>query len=1028
MDSEIRFLPLHSTYLQRHIFLAFITLLQFTQTLTLDTFSTSFGRNETDHLALLAFKSSITLDPEGLLRSWNNSFDFCEWEGVTCGHRHRRVTVLNLASRGLVGSLSPYIGNLSFLMEIRLSNNTFKGKIPPQIGHLKRLKRLSLYSNSIEGEIPVNLSRCSNLDYLHLGLNMLVGKIPEELNLLSKFTFLAIQGNNLTGTIPPSLGNITSLEVISAAGNLLMGTIPVSLSQLKNLTVLGFGDNKLSGTIPPSIYNLSSLTILSFPQNQLHGSLPPGLGFLLPHLQYLQLSDNQFAGPLPVSLSNMSELQRIDIHNNRFNGKIAIDFAGLQTLILLALGYNDFGSGEPDEMNFLGSLTNCTNLVGLDLKDNQLRGALQNNVGNLSAQLFYLSLDGNQIYGDIPSTIGYLVNVETLGLAYNQFTGRIPTNVVNLQKLQRLFVSDNKLSGKIPDSIGNLSLLNELYLGNNRLEGTIPSSLGSCQQLLLLELDQNNLNGTIPRQLFDLSTLSISLNLARNHLSGLIPIQLGNLKNLAQLDLSENQLSGEIPSSLGSCTSLEYLYLEGNFFQGSIPSSLSSLKGIQNFDLSHNNFSGQIPVYLEYFSLKILNLSFNDFEGEVPTKGVFANASAISITGNKRLCGGISELQLPKCPINESQKKKMSVARLIMIIIITTSATTGVILVTCLIFCWFKKKQRNMPSGSLLRRSLLKVSYGELFKATDGFSSENLIGAGHFGSVYKGIVDKDGSIVAIKVLNLLNREASKSFMAECEALRNIRHRNLVKTITSCSTIDFQGNAFKALVYEFMPNGSLERWLHSCMETDDGQDKIQKLNLLERINIAIDVACALDYLHNHCQKPIVHCDLKPANILLDSDMTAHVGDFGLSRFLPQLMNPNESSSMGIRGTVGYAAPEYGLGNEVSTSGDVYSYGILLLEMMTGRRPTDPMFEGGLNLHSFARIALPDRVLEIVDPTLLNNDDSEAQAEAEEAKNFTLLVPESIFFFKASSKPNNKIKYLFQGKTLNRLVALLLIITY
>ncbi|XP_028109600.1 probable LRR receptor-like serine/threonine-protein kinase At3g47570 isoform X1 [Camellia sinensis] len=635
-------------------------------------------------------------------------------------------------------------------------------------------------------------------------------------------------------------------------------------------------------------------------------------------------------------------------------------------------------------MNFLGSLTNCTNLVGLDLKDNQLRGALQNNVGNLSAQLLYLSLDGNQIYGDIPSTIGYLVNVETLGLAYNQFTGRIPTNVVNLQKLQRLFVSDNKLSGKIPDSIGNLSLLNELSLGNNRLEGTIPSSLGSCQQLLLLELDQNNLNGTIPRQLFDLSTLSISLNLARNHLSGLIPIELGNLKNLAQLDLSENQLSGEIPSSLGSCTSLEYLYLEGNFFQGSIPSSLSSLKGIQNFDFSHNNFSGQNPVYLEYFSLKILNLSFNDFEGEVPTKGVFANASAISITGNKRLCGGISELQLPKCPINESQKKKMSVARLIRLIIITTSATTGVILVTCLIFCWFKKKQRNMPSGSLLRRSLLKVSYGELFKVTDGFSSENLIGAGHFGSVYKGIVDKDASIVAIRVLNLLHREASKSFMAECEALRNIKHRNLVNTITSRSTIDFQGNAFKALVYEFMPNGSLERWLHSCMETDDGQDKIQKLNLLERINIAIDVACALDYLHNHCQKSIVHCDLKPANILLDSDMTAHVGDFGLARFLPQLMNPNESSSMGIRGTVGYAAPEYGLGNEVSTSGDVYSYGILLLEMMTGRRPTDPMFEGGLNLHSFGRIALPDRVLEIVDPTLLNNDDSEAQAEVEEAK--------------------------------------------
>lgn len=199
-----------------------------------------------------------------------------------------------------------------------------------------------------------------------------------------------------------------------------------------------------------------------------------------------------------------------------------------------------------------------------------------------------------------------------------------------------------------------------------------------------------------------------------------------------------------------------------------------------------------------------------------------------------------------------------------------------------------------------------KITYAELSRATDGFSSAKKIGTGSYGSVYKGCSGE--SIVAVKVLDLQQRGASKSFIAECEALRSIRHRNLLKIVTSCSSIDFAGNEFKALVYDYMPNGSLEKWLY-VDNADDQDSGRRQLSFVQRVSIAIDIAQALDYLHHHADPPVVHCDLKPSNVLLDNDMTAHVGDFGLARLLYD-KNPQIQSSLStgaFKGTIGYVAP-------------------------------------------------------------------------------------------------------------------------
>ncbi|XP_044415348.1 putative receptor-like protein kinase At3g47110 isoform X2 [Triticum aestivum] len=922
--------------------------------------SVGASNNRTDVDSLLAFKASLS-NKHGVLAAWNTTTDYCQWPGIGCSLKHKhRVTVLNLSSEVLGGTITPSIGNLSFLRILDLRRNNLQGNLPASLVNSTEIFALDVSFNNLIGRLPPEIGmQCPN--FLSLGPNQFMATTQQDWEFMTLLTnctrlsFLNLQGNRLGGVLPSSVANLsTQLQSLYVEGNEISGEIPFGIGNLVGLNQLELADNLFIGALPDTIGMLSSLQFLDLGYNLLTGFMPSSLGNLT-QLLNLYTDNNTFEGPLPASLGRLPEITAATFSNNKFTGPLPKD------------------------------------------------------IFNLSSLSDALDLSGNYFVGPLPPEVGGLTKLAQLYLSQNNLSGALPNELSNCQSLTELGLDDNSFDSTIPSSISKMRGLMLLNLTKNTLSGVIPqdASLGRLPEITSATFSNNKFTGPLPKDIFNISSLADALDLSSNFFLGPLPPEVGDLTKLARLYLSHNNLSGPLPGALSNCQSLTELRLDDNSFDSSIPSSINKMRGLmllnltkntlsglipkdlglmgglEQLYLAHNNLSGHIPESLENMaSLYQLDLSFNLLDGKVPLRGVFSNASGFSFGGNLRLCGGIVELRLPACKTKSVgcgfSKRHLTIT--------LVTAIAGVILILSLMLVFLtmrmKSKTQSTTTGGfqLMDDSHPRVTYVELVQGTSGFAVNNLLGRGRYGSVYKCclLLKNMMTTVAVKVFDLQQSGSFKSFQSECEALSKIRHRNLISVITCCSSSDLNQNDFKAIVFEFMPNGSLDRWLHMDVHVTH---LLQGLTLMQRLNITVDIADALDYLHNNCEPPIIHCDLKPSNILLNEDLVAHVGDFGLAKILPestveQLIN--SKSSVGIRGTIGYVAPEYGEGGQVSSCGDVYSFGTVILELFTGMAPTHDMFRDGLTLQKHAENAFPGMLMQIANPALLSIEEANANS--------------------------------------------------
>ncbi|XP_073312958.1 uncharacterized protein [Primulina huaijiensis] len=894
---------------------------------------------------LQTVKLSIS-DPAGSLSGWSDrDATPCNWTGVKCNDQNSVVSV-------------------------HLSGASLYGSFPVSICSLPSLSSLSLANNSIGSSLPLSISSCLNLTYLDLSENILVGPIPYTLSELRFLRYLNLAANNFSGSLPANLGHFRQLETLILAENLLNDTIPAALGNITSLKFLVLAYNPFSpGHLPPEFGNLTNLEELWLTDCHLVGSIPESFS-RLNRLRNFDLASNALSGSLPSFISQLKSLVQIELYSNLFNANLPTGWSNLTDLKRFDASMNKFSGMIPADLCELP-------LESLNLFENNLEGLIPASIAK-SANLYELKLFGNRITGSLPHELGKNSALQTLDVSNNNLSGPIPEFLCHSGALEQLVLINNAFSGNIPENVGKCQNLSRIRMRNNQLYGEIPAEFWSLPNVYLLDLYGNAFSGSISPTIYGAKNLA-TLLISKNRFSGRIPYEIGSLENLVEfsasdneftggipgsivnlgqlgrLDLSNNELTGGLPKRTESMKELYELNLANNRLSGDIPDELGNLPLLNYLDLSWNSFIGPVPISLQNLKLNALNLSYNQLSGNIPplfAKGVYRD----SFLGNPGLCIDDGSYCKPK---NGNRNQVF----LWMLRFIYGTAVV-VFLVGVVWFGLKYKSIKKMQRGATITKwtSFHKLCFSE-FEINDCLKEDNVIGVGASGKVYKAVL-QNGETVAIKKLwGRQNKDGTGfgvvssdkgEFEAEVETLGQIRHKNIVRLWCCCNAANC-----KLLVYEYMPNGSLGDLLHS--------NEHRLLDWPMRFKIALDSAEGLSYLHNDCVPPIVHRDVKSNNILLDEDFGAKLSDFGVAKFVKAVSRGVESMSV-IAGSCGYIAPEYAYTLHVNEKSDIYSFGIVILELVTGRRPIDREF-GEKDLPAWICAILDRKGVEhVLDPNL------------------------------------------------------------
>ncbi|XP_042498248.1 LRR receptor-like serine/threonine-protein kinase RPK2 [Macadamia integrifolia] len=920
----------------------------------------------------------------------------------------RNLEVLDLEGNSLSGTLPPQIGGLGRLRVLNLGFNKISGEIPASLSSCSGLQVLNLAGNEVNGTISRFIG-LSELRGLYLSNNHLGGSIPEEIGSnCQNLKHLELSGNFLVGGIPRSLGNCSGLKSLLLFSNMLEDVIPPEFGRLQMLEVLDVSRNSLSGPIPSELGGCYELTVLVLKNlyDPLSAVADPKEGSLIGNDDY-----NYFQGVIPAEIATLPKLRIFWAPRATLEDKIPVDWGACASLEMVNLAQNLFTEEIPLAFG------RCKNLHFLDLSSNLLTGQLDENLqvpcmdvfdasGNLLTGSIPTFIDG-RICPGIPSSNPYFGQTYSPSIAYssfftretrsripvtslgasgsslvifhnfsgNNFTGFLPSLPISPgrlgnQTLYAFLAGGNKLSGSFPgnlfekcDGLGAMIV----NVSNNRLSGEIPVEIGTmCRSLRLLDASWNMITGSIPDSFGDLDSLVI-LDLSWNKLQGKIPVGLGHLKSLNYLSLAGNNLTGSIPSGFGELRSLEMLELSSNSLSGEIPKDLVKLRKLRVLLLNNNKFSGQIPSGLANVrTIYQFNVSFNNLSGPLPMNvnlmkcnSVIGNpylqscrlyspsvppADLQGINGNAQNYAASPSGSTTQESGNGGGFNSIEIAS-----ITSASAIVSVLLALVVLFLYTRKcvpKSRVPGSGrkevTIFNDIGVPLTFETVVRATGSFNASNCIGNGGFGATYKAEISP-GVLVAIKRLSVGRFQGVQQFHAEIKTLGRMRHQNLVTLIGYHAS---ETEMF--LIYNYLPGGNLEKFIQ------ERSKRAVDWRILHKI--ALDVARALAYLHDQCVPRVLHRDVKPSNILLDNEYNAYLSDFGLAR----LLGTSEThATTGVAGTFGYVAPEYAMTCRVSDKADVYSYGVVLLELLSDKKALDPSFSpygNGFNIVAWACMLL------------------------------------------------------------------------